>query len=664
MRQGVSLSSIFVGRICRSAVLLGALLGVLGSTTASAQGKRAQRGQVASLMSDEPDYGPGMTATLTGSGFFPRESVTLRVVHADGTPSTGADHDPWTVTAGLTGRFVTTWHVCEDDCVGAALLATADGATSGLHAQQLFTDSHNCGTGVVISVIPVGGSCTAFTPAVGAGPDNYEVAEGGTYTMTIADVSECTGDTITVFIQSSDTGNFCFNATGGGGVYSGTFTMPDPACNTMPISYKCGASATCSHPNSLAAQGPTSGCGGVHLRASTFDANCVKTGDDTDCSHVGPTGACCLVDGSCVEVAEADCLALGGTYRGDSSVCSGVTCPLPAGACCLASGTCVQTTEADCAVQGGVFQGEFSLCKDTNCPPPLGACCLTSGVCVELSESDCAAQGGTYNGDFSTCANVTCSPPNGACCLVDGTCLQVDAATCAARGGTYNGDFSTCGNVSCPDLLPDCFLLDFNTDDEGNPMVHGAKVDTEFNGGPNFPVTITSTVNNSGLNTAAILNSSTGPAMQDPDLLVSKGNILIMENDADLVECPPNSGVYCSHNDDENGGTLRFAFNVPVSPFDIVLIDIDATDPGSSVVLTDVNGKTRTFTVPTNWTGDRITNGPPGYRTLSFVTLANQPGFASIATGAEQAGFNPTAVLQIDVHLGGSGAIDDLSWCQ
>src|SRR6185295_13983734 len=102
------------------------------------------------------------------------ENVTLRVVHADGTPSTGAEHDPWTVAASRVGHFVTSWHVCEDDCVGSVLLATADGVSSGLHAEWLFTDSHNCGTGVVVSVTPVGGSCSAFTPAVGAGPDNYE----------------------------------------------------------------------------------------------------------------------------------------------------------------------------------------------------------------------------------------------------------------------------------------------------------------------------------------------------------------------------------------------------------------------------------------------------------------------------------------------------------
>ncbi len=39
--------------------------------------------QTATLTSDQADYAPGSTATLTGSGFAPGETVTLLVVHAD-----------------------------------------------------------------------------------------------------------------------------------------------------------------------------------------------------------------------------------------------------------------------------------------------------------------------------------------------------------------------------------------------------------------------------------------------------------------------------------------------------------------------------------------------------------------------------------------------------
>src|SRR5262245_430166 len=208
-----------------------ALCAALAAASVSAQVQKTSKARstrLASLTTDQPDYGPGERALLIGSGFLPSEFVSVRVVHADGTPSTGADHDPWVVAADDNGRFVTSWQVCADDCVNKPLRATADGLNSGLHAMTGFTDSHVCGDGMVTSVTGVGGACSAFTPAVGAGPDNYEVAEGGTYIMTIEGVTECTGNTITVFIQSSDSGNFCFNATGGSGTYAGTFTMPNP----------------------------------------------------------------------------------------------------------------------------------------------------------------------------------------------------------------------------------------------------------------------------------------------------------------------------------------------------------------------------------------------------------------------------------------------------
>ncbi len=605
-----------------------ALLCALGTSSPSAQvqssSSKSKATRLATLTSDLSDYEPGASAVLKGSGFLAFEEVTVQVVHADGAPSDGEDHQPWTVVANRHGRFVTTWHVCEDDCVGEMLLATADGHSSGRHSNTLFSDSHVCGNGVVTAVTPVGASCVAFTPAVGAGPDNYEVVQGGTYTMTLSGVNECTGSSINVFVQSSGTGNFCFNATGGSGTYVGTFTMPNPACNTMPVSYKCGANAPCNHPNSFGASGPTSGCGGVHLRASTFNGSCVKTGDDADCNASIPTGACCLADGSCVVVTTADCTTMGGTYNGDSSLCGSV-----------------------------------------NCPQPVGACCLVDGSCVEVTAADCQTQGGTYQGNASTCASANCPTTSGACCMTDGSCVQVTAQDCATMGGTYNGDFSQCMNVSCPQPTV-CYVLGFDTDDDGTGMVHGTMVDAEFDcGGTVFPVAITGSVNPSADNTVAILNSTTGPAAQDPDLLVGLGNILILQTDANETQCPANSGIYCTHNDDENGGTLSFAFCALTAPSSIVLVDIDGSDAASSVVLTDVNGKTRTYAVPGNWTGDKVTNFPaPGWKLLDLTTLANQPGFASTVTASQDGGFDPNAVVGIDVHLGGSGGVDDLAWCQ
>ncbi|WP_348811135.1 YDG domain-containing protein, partial [Flavobacterium maritimum] len=96
----------------------------------------------ATVTTDQPDYAPGSTCTITGSGFLPGETVTLQVMHADETPNDGEEHFLWDVIADENGNFVTTWHVCEDDCLGSTLKATADGETSGLHAEVIFTDGN------------------------------------------------------------------------------------------------------------------------------------------------------------------------------------------------------------------------------------------------------------------------------------------------------------------------------------------------------------------------------------------------------------------------------------------------------------------------------------------------------------------------------------------
>ena len=95
------------------------------------------------LFSDQADYPPGTTATLIGMGFTPGEQVMLQVVHADGRFDPGSDHIAWSVVADESGGFITTWDVCtvETDCVGETFRATADGVSSGLHAECLFTDA-------------------------------------------------------------------------------------------------------------------------------------------------------------------------------------------------------------------------------------------------------------------------------------------------------------------------------------------------------------------------------------------------------------------------------------------------------------------------------------------------------------------------------------------
>ncbi len=200
-----------------------------------------------------------------------------------------------------------------------------------------------------------------------------------------------------------------------------------------------------------------------------------------------------------------------------------------------------------------------------------------------------------------------------------------------------------------------CHNYDFETEDDfTTPLVNGQHINTEFGN----LVTITSSGPNAG---AGIFDSTPGgpnDPSQDRDLLVGSGNILILQTE----NFPPDGNdIFPRPNDDEDGGTLSFAFDPAVEAMSVRLIDIDA-GPANSVVLTDVGGKKRTYAVPANWTGD-ILLAQPGQGTLDLTALAPQPGFASVATASEDAGFDPVKVVNIDFHMGGSGSIDDLSVC-
>jgi hypothetical protein len=124
----------------------------------------------------------------------------------------------------------------------------------------------------------------------------------------------------------------------------------------------------------------------------------------------GPTGACCLPDGSCEGgVTAPDCTyTLGGQYQGNGTTCDNVICP-PTGACCLPYGSaaCVEWTQYACLDCGGTYYGDDSDCSSAPCP--FGACCNPDdGTCTEKRPSACAASGGVYQGDATTCATTTC----------------------------------------------------------------------------------------------------------------------------------------------------------------------------------------------------------------------------------------------------------------
>lgn len=196
-------------------------------------------------------------------------------------------------------------------------------------------------------------------------------------------------------------------------------------------------------------------------------------------------------------------------------------------------------------------------------------------------------------------------------------------------------------------------------DDFETPLVNGQDVSSSEEFG--FLLSIDG-LSASGLCAAIFDSDPAGPnaGSSDPDLLVGLGKILILQEDP-LQSVP---GLYDFPDDDARGGDVSIHFEErDVTLGSIDLIDI-CPDPGQEarVVLIDRMGRRRIYQAPTGWTEDIAADGPPGYRTLDLTTLSDQPGASStaIATASEDPGFDPFSALTLEVHLGGSGALDNL----
>jgi hypothetical protein len=200
--------------------------------------------------------------------------------------------------------------------------------------------------------------------------------------------------------------------------------------------------------------------------------------------------------------------------------------------------------------------------------------------------------------------------------------------------------------------------VDFTLEDDGDPLVNGQDISSP----PEFGNKVS--INGSGPNSGAAIfdSSSAGPnnPSQDMDLLLNQGNVLILQTDA-ATNPPAVAGIFPRPNDDDNGGTLQFDFARPLTPLGIDLLDVDSfPNEGVVLTLTDFSALTRTFTVPTDWTGD-LTNAEPGVGNLDLQSLLPQVGWNSIATAVEDPGFDPNAVVGMTIELGGSGAVDNFT---
>ena len=91
---------------------------------------------------DKQDYFLGETVQIEGWEWTAGEAVRLQVIHLDENgDNTRPEHQPWEITADQNGFFLASWEIAFDsDELGASLKLTADGLTSGTHAEVTFSD--------------------------------------------------------------------------------------------------------------------------------------------------------------------------------------------------------------------------------------------------------------------------------------------------------------------------------------------------------------------------------------------------------------------------------------------------------------------------------------------------------------------------------------------
>jgi len=125
------------------------------------------------IWGDHGDYAPASIMFISGVGFLTNEIVVLQVLHADGGSDndTSLAHQSWGSIADTNGNFQTSWIVpANQDELGATLLLTAVGQSSGQSASFLFTDSLG----------PIDTLTSGTLWSWGAG-ESYQIGNGGYY---------------------------------------------------------------------------------------------------------------------------------------------------------------------------------------------------------------------------------------------------------------------------------------------------------------------------------------------------------------------------------------------------------------------------------------------------------------------------------------------------
>ncbi len=197
------------------------------------------------------------------------------------------------------------------------------------------------------------------------------------------------------------------------------------------------------------------------------------------------------------------------------------------------------------------------------------------------------------------------------------------------------------------------------SDDFVTPLANGAAVDSPAAFGNVFDLSSTG----ANLGSTVFDSSPAGPnaATADVDLLLDTGNILFLQSNDFPTQTV--AGIFDTPNDSTGDGSITFDFAPAGFAVELTSIDVLDVDTNTSMelTLTDAAGRTRTISVPENYTGD-IMDGEPGIATIDLGGAAQEsPNVSGLFTIIGQAsGFDLSDIASLEIAIDGSGALDNL----
>src|SRR5919198_1447046 len=338
---------------CRELPHAGLRAGLLAVASFIAVVAVSAQAHAATVATDQPDYAPGQTVVITGSGWEPGETVVL-VLHED--PQVDPDLQ-LTAVADANGDFTNGDFIVDVFDIGVTFTVTATGTSSGLTAQTTFTDAPNlCRNGA----LDEGEACDPTAPGDNTCCQNNCTFWDSSHICRAAsgdcDLPEtCTGTSTTC---PADTGAV---------KAAGTACTDDG--NPCTLDQCDGTNVTCQHP---------AGNAGAVCRAAANECDVAETctGTSTTCPADAkkPAGTACTPDSNPCTLDQCD-----GTN---------VTCQHPAGnpgAVCRAAvnecdvaETCTGTSTT-CPTDG--FQPSTTPCTDDGDPCTTDVCGGTIATC-------------------------------------------------------------------------------------------------------------------------------------------------------------------------------------------------------------------------------------------------------------------------------------------